>query len=432
MAKAKRENQIILLDRIFLHLQNPRHETCETQTEVIEWMCRNEEVSQLARDIAQNGLSPLDQFGVIRDHETEGDDATYIAAEGNRRLCALKLLVDPDLAPSGKRAQFEKYAENWSPITELPCVIFEDQEDLDLWLKRRHHGKMNGVGQKEWNAEQKSRHIGSNSRNQVALAFLDYAEKEKLISAEDRNGRLTTVQRFLSNPVMRDTLGLESDPDNVKRNRTKEDFNLLATQFINDMLAEDPKVNSRQNKAKIIAYAQDLGATEGQSHKRVDAEPLVPNPEKPKSKKPQKPGKAKSLKRLPYRLDIDESLKALGNQKLISLYCSLCNVSLQDNTPLLAVGVWSFFETLTASAGRKPNNSFHAFLSRELLKKYGIETKEQVKPLRDAINRILDYGNTTKHHPQLATFNSEQLHNEMDSLGEVILKVIEDARNQTR
>ena len=326
MPKPKRIERLIPLERIFLHHENPRHKPYETQSEAIEWLCANEEVLQLARDIALHGISPLDRFGVLRDHVTEGEDATYIAGEGNRRLCALKLLTDPDLAPPERKAHFDKLAANWTPIKDLPCVIFEDENDLDLWLKRRHHGAAGGIGLKPWNAEQKSRHSGTSSRNRIALAFLDYAEAENLISADDRKRRLTTVQRFLTNPVMRETLGLDiANPDNLSRNRTREDFKLLSQQFISDMLAENPKVHSRQNSKDIESYARELGSMKGQSHQRIDPEPLIPDPQQPKPRR-KHPGKAKHRQRLPYQQDIADALKTLGNWKLQNLYHSICNV----------------------------------------------------------------------------------------------------------
>ncbi len=433
MSKPKRIERVISLDRIFLNHENPRHEPYDTQSQTIDWLCANEEVLQLARDITGHGISPLDRFGVYKDLDTGGTDETFIAGEGNRRLCALKLLTDPDLAPPQRRAHFERLAEEWTPITELPCVIFEDQEDLDIWLKRRHHGQAGGIGQKSWNADQKARHSGATSRNRVALAFLDYAEQEELISAEGRKRRLTTVQRFLSNPVMRETLGLDmSDPDNIARNRTEEDFKLLSQQFISDMLDENPQIHSRQNKTNIESYARELGSLGGQSHKRVESEPLTPDPQKPKPKRRKRPGKAKRRKHLPYQSEIADALKTLGNWKLHSLYHSICDVLLQENTPLLAVGTWSFFETLTALAGRKPEINFHSFLSQQKISDYKLGTGQQIKPLRQAVQRILDYGNVTKHHSTAAAFNGDQLANDLDSLEELILKIIEDAISQKK
>ena len=39
------------VSRIFLHLQNPRHEPLETEAEVIERLCGKEDIYPLARDI---------------------------------------------------------------------------------------------------------------------------------------------------------------------------------------------------------------------------------------------------------------------------------------------------------------------------------------------------------------------------------------------
>lgn len=431
MTKPKRIEKQIPLDRIFLHHENPRHEPYETQAQVIDYLCANEEVPQLARDIAQHGISPLDRFGVIRAHDTEGDDATYIAAEGNRRVCAIKLLTDPELAPPERKSYFEKQAANWDPITSIPCVVFEEDDDLDLWLRRRHHGPASGVGQKPWNADQKARHSGQGHRYRPALAFLDWAEANGLISADDRKRRLTTAERFLRNPVMKETLGLDaSNPDALARNRTEEDFKLLAGQFISDMLASTPIVTSRKNKDQIEEYARALSGLSGQSHKRVDPEPLARISKESKKGRRRRPSKAKTPQKLPWNADVYDALRRLGNWKLQSLYHSICAVTLPDNTPLLAVGTWSFFETLTAAAGRNPDTNFHSFLNVNRLDVYGLGPKPKTKPLRDAVERVLHFGNTTKHHDTSAAFNGDQLFNDMEALGELMLKVAEDAISQ--
>ena len=56
-----------------------------------------EKVRKLAEDIATKGISPLDRLGVTA-HPKVND--SYVAVEGNRRLCALKLLADPEKAPT--------------------------------------------------------------------------------------------------------------------------------------------------------------------------------------------------------------------------------------------------------------------------------------------------------------------------------------------
>ena len=49
----------------------------------------------------------------------------------------------------------------------------------------------------------KERHFGS-GRNRVALAILDAAEELGLITKEERDGKLTTAQRFLNSSVVRE------------------------------------------------------------------------------------------------------------------------------------------------------------------------------------------------------------------------------------
>ena len=417
----------IPLDRIFLDHENPRHEPFDTQAEVIEYLCQDEEVAQLARDIAQRGLSPFDRFGVMK-IDPDDPKSAYFMTEGNRRLCALKLLADPDLAPPERKSFFEKQAANWMPITSVECWVSDNKSEISFWLKRRHHGFAGGVGQKPWNADQKARHSGNSSRDRIALAFLDWAEQGGLITKEQRKGKLTTVTRYVGNPILREAMGIDaSGPDEVQRNRSEDDFKLLSQKFISDMLENNPKVHSRNNSDKIVEYARELTALDGQSHERIDAEPFSTLDKKAKQKRRKKPGKVRSRRRLPYDDEIAAALKDKGTWKLQSLYHSICDVQLSStNTPLLSVGAWSFFETLTAAMGRKPSTDFVTFLSNPRLNRYGLGDKWQIKPLRDALNRIQDFGNTTKHHDTSAAFNGEQLANDLETLRDLILKCVED------
>ena len=188
--------KMIDVDRVFLDLSNPRHTPFEDQNEAIEYLCREEQVLSLALDIATNGLNPLELFALIAD----GDNA-YFSAEGNRRLCALKLLNDPDLAPANLRTDFKKAAARCNPIEQLFVVIFNDREKVKLWLDRIHAGFAGGRGRRQWNAEQKARNSGY-SKNDLAQIILDMGQDQGLITLAERQGRISTVQRYLANPLM--------------------------------------------------------------------------------------------------------------------------------------------------------------------------------------------------------------------------------------
>src|ERR1700683_2017770 len=118
--------------RIFLSLDNPRHEPLHDEAAVINKLCKTEDVYPLARDIVHHGLNPLERLGLLPLSKRKADSsgATYYAAEGNRRICALKLLHDPDRAPANLRKGFEKLATDWTqPITTVPGALFNNIAD---------------------------------------------------------------------------------------------------------------------------------------------------------------------------------------------------------------------------------------------------------------------------------------------------------------
>ncbi|WP_431293409.1 ParB/Srx family N-terminal domain-containing protein [Pedobacter sp. P26] len=64
-----------------------------TQNQVVEYMLEYEKVIQLAKDIAKMGFLPNEEPIVFKENNR------YVVVEGNRRVTACKVLVDPDLIP---------------------------------------------------------------------------------------------------------------------------------------------------------------------------------------------------------------------------------------------------------------------------------------------------------------------------------------------
>lgn len=428
MSIAPKNVEMVPVGRIFLYLQNPRHEPFESEAKAIEYLCNKESVFPLARDIAKHGLNPLERFALlpIEKRKSDRSTATYYAAEGNRRVCAIKLLNDPDLAPASLRKSFEKLAQEWTPIKSVSGVVFDALEDVRVWLDRVHAGLQGGVGRKEWNSEQKARFDGEN-KNRSAQQLLDYAEREKMITPAERARKLTTVQRFVSNDVFSEFLGIDqTDPDEISRTRPKSEFDILVKRFMRD-LVEQKDVHSRMNKTAIIAYTRTLVSLAGVTARRMPAEalsviPAAALPHRERRKTPKRPEKATHVE---YQDEIFTALRSLGNRKLESLYHSITSIELDPHCPIIAVGAWSFFETLTSCAGRSATTNFEAFLNKGKLTAWGFQG--ETVSYRSALGRILEYGNTTKHHSHSATFNGDQLNNDITTLKDIILKCIEEA-----
>jgi hypothetical protein len=229
MATKAITTQTVPLGRIFLNTANPRHEPVSAEANTIEKLCSKENVQELARDIVRHGTNPLDLVGLvpIDARKTERGQPNFIVAEGNRRVCALKLLNDPDLAPANLRKAFETLSTKAQTITTVTAVVFPTMDDARLWMDRIHNGFQGGIGRRSWTADQKARNDGGN-KNKLAQLVLDYAEQHRMLNAGERTRRLTTAQRFLNNDVLQETVGIDqSDPDVLNRTRPKEEFDIM-------------------------------------------------------------------------------------------------------------------------------------------------------------------------------------------------------------
>jgi hypothetical protein len=419
----------IEVDRIFLYEENPRHEPIETEPEIIAYLCRDESVYNLARSISDAGPNPLELLGLV-EIAGSGGKKNYQSWEGNRRVCAIKLLNDPDRAPAHLRKDFARLsaASAHVPIKKIISVVFDDHDDLKFWMGIIHDGAQAGVGRLDWPAPAKARHFGVSSRNRLALAVLDAAEAMGLIEKEERDGKLTTAQRFLNNSVVREAIGIDSsNADDIAYNRPLEDFQKQLGRFMTD-LKEGVRVTSRNNQQQIESYGRALARSKDISDQRTEPQSLktaaTPGKQKPKAKRKAKPKPTRRLAHLEYNKELATALEALRSHKLESLYGSICNVRI-EHTPLLTVGVWAFVESLCALAGKTETTDFVGFYSNQKLSDLGFKEKGTI---RDALTRVQRNGNSTKHHDIAASFDGRQLNNDLETIAPLLIKTLESIR----
>jgi hypothetical protein len=416
--------QMIDASHVFLDQSNPRHEPYEDQDEVIAYLCREEQVLPLAKDIAKIGLNPLELFALVPEGE-----GSYISAEGNRRLCAIKLLNDPDLAPADQRNEFKKAAASWEVVEKLFAVVFADREEVRVWLDRIHAGADDGRGRRQWKADQKARN-SVYSKNEFALAVLDLGESMGFISPEDRKGRLSTVQRYLGNPLMRDVLGLDAkDTDRPTTTLNDDDFSKVLKEFMESVATKG--ITTRDNRDEITAYSHRLRALEGLSAIPVARHEVKPKEADKTTTKPAKPTKPLKPTKIPPSDALQIALKDMPSYKLEQLYFSLCSLSLATHTPLIAIGAWSFLETLTAICGRKSGTDFLSYLSIQTLQNLGLGGKTDTSSLRQAVERISELGNSTKHNKTASAFNGDQLANDFQTMEKMLIALAKDGKGKT-
>jgi hypothetical protein len=165
----------ISVENLILDNENPRlpdylHNS-KNDIEIISHMLLEESTLELMQAIGQKGFFPGEQLLVV-----PMDNNKFKVVEGNRRLTAVKLLNDSSLAEVQhgmvERIKKEVPASN-IPILNLPCMVFEKDDDIHDYLGYRHV-----TGIQPWNLRQKARYVSYlRDKNYKDLSF-DNASNE--------------------------------------------------------------------------------------------------------------------------------------------------------------------------------------------------------------------------------------------------------------
>jgi hypothetical protein len=206
---------------LMLDGQNPRHGATTGQREAIDALVAatgGQKLVALARDIVVEGLSPIDLPLVLRTGNS------YTVLEGNRRIGALKVLINPDLAPTqALQKRFRDLGRDADVPTDVRCAVVKNRDEARHWVELRHTGENEGVGIVPWPTEAANRFKGRRgSQADKALAVIDALEQAfpantKLHRdlATVRSKKLTTFGRLISDPSARELIGIEIDGEHL-------------------------------------------------------------------------------------------------------------------------------------------------------------------------------------------------------------------------
>lgn len=264
------EHEDIVVSFNMLHFDpvNPRGVPEADEEKIRALFGSQHETLILATHLAENGQNPLDRLAIIEHPKLPGH---YVTREGNRRLCAMQLLRDPDRAPTeATRKAFQKVASTGRPIPDdVPAVLFHAKHKARVWMSVKHEGEQGGLGTLQWGTAEKARfnregETGTTrpkNPNRQAEALLTYAVKEGLITPEERKLiALTTITRYL--PNVRTALALLNTED-CTTNADPDEFNAALQRFLKDTKAPgtpgvSADVHSRSTAAQRTEYAETL------------------------------------------------------------------------------------------------------------------------------------------------------------------------------
>lgn len=260
--------------------------------EIITYLFETENAIDVAKSIATRGYFPNEPLLVVVEEDR------YVVVEGNRRLAALKSLVDPDLVEGSQHGKVVRVSEKWKatrPLAFVPCVIAPSRREANRVVAGRHQS--NAV--MSWSAEDRAQFIldcidegytieqleselgftgkdVQEARQRRAIVemirALKLSDEVRARVDSPRAQILSTIERVFNSRVGREYLMVERDPDIGLRGTTSAaQFKKGLRKLVTDVATPDSEWDSRSlNTIEDIGkYFEGWGP--GELPRKVDA-----------------------------------------------------------------------------------------------------------------------------------------------------------------
>lgn len=270
------------LSMLLLDTKNYRTGPSNNQAEAIAKIVQlqKEKITEMASDIISNGMSPFDITAV-----SPADEHGFrIVYEGNRRIAALKLLENPNLAGNDLIAgRFERLRPEYlkKPIREITCSEVSDRQTAMLWVDRKQGTNQGGRGTETWGFVANARRRADEGNYDRWLAIVDLLrasgdpmEGIEYQLTEFRIG--ATIERVLKSPDLSKILGIDFFPDGKIEfeNGDSDKGRKLIKAILTDLVDMKPGTNAFYSNEQISAYLIKYNIlsvkTADQSHPKRD------------------------------------------------------------------------------------------------------------------------------------------------------------------
>lgn len=197
----------IPLDLLVVNRANDRHGELENETAAIAWLFKEREqhMRNLTKDIVEKGR--IYEFPLVAPEKSK-----YVVFDGNRRITCLKLLDNPNRAPTvALQMFFKEQRALWKGayLRDIQCQVESDRDHIDEILYRRHTGTQNGIGQSTWDDRMKATFVERTGKAK-GQSTADEIEKRltvaQLLPAKRKIPR-STLNRLLSAEPLRNRVG---------------------------------------------------------------------------------------------------------------------------------------------------------------------------------------------------------------------------------
>ena len=208
----------ISINEIINYYENPRHAIAINEKDTLKKLFEavgNQYMLNLAEDIIKFGLLGNQQLVVVYKEEIK----KYVVYEGNRRLAAIKLLINPsyfDFLDKATHDKVEKMSkEIMNPIQEVLCYV-TDEEEAFFIMERLHSGEDKGRGVKAWSPREKDVFKVRRSDKKTLPYLIDFYVKKYCDNFDITSVMpFTTIQRIFGNKKIKSEIGLDINDEST-------------------------------------------------------------------------------------------------------------------------------------------------------------------------------------------------------------------------
>ena len=247
----------VRVQNLELDVENPRLPRADpgkpwTQPLILDYFAQHRNSKGLAATIAREGmLNPSKRLIVTG----VAGQKKYVVLEGNRRLAMLKLLQQPQMAPTeALRSAYRKIAKSAAELpTTAACVLVATRQEAAPWISMEHASGDEGATVK-WEAMEKERFAdlmtGGKARHKKAMDLAELLQQSgHITTAEFKKIPITSLDRLLSDPYVRGRL----DPSDAGGALSQKGA-LAATRIVKELAHGVVKVDDIKSKGDRKIY----------------------------------------------------------------------------------------------------------------------------------------------------------------------------------
>lgn len=453
------------LDELMLDEGNYRFQRASDQNNCIEkiFIANKPYFKNLMTSLANDDLGePLLVY--------RSPDGHSIVLDGNRRTAALKVIANPNMAPSPSvRSTALELRRTTKLDFEHIHAQVSDNKDLILKTVYERHASGQGKSRINWNAlanakfRYDQKYTDGQEWHDIALLMeLESRNDEDVLFVYSEKYSHEVFRRIVRAAIQENIINKSIFSEkNMRINQSrKTEVNEaldLSRKFLKYM--EDGHLNLSRggdtyaDKAKIDIYLKQFkteppastpDGTESDAPEKNATSAGHPGPSRPTSPTQKDTpletsgdqasadsDKTESVQldkkqpaQLPKAPAVVALLNELGSYKLSSLYNSLTVVSLNQHPALMVVGAWAFFETISRNLGASEGTSFDSFLGSKVNEWF--TERSQKNSIKSSLQFINTEGNCNKHCKIYATVNAAPLAVHFKVLEPLIVRTLEE------